>query len=206
MPPPSASEPTRSYDSPVRRRRAEETRRRIIDSGAAIVHDLPRWDWRDVTYQAVADRAGVSRRTVFRYFATERDLRDAIMARLQDEAGVSLDDLSLDDFAATTARIFSYLSSFPPPAHTPNDPTFAELDQQRRDALVEAVERAAPDWSDDQRIAVAAALDLWWGVPTYERLVTGWGLDADAIAATASWVIDLIEDAVHEGRRPDTPS
>src|SRR5204862_2508851 len=59
----------RKYDSPVRRRQAAETRERIIAAGVDILHGFPVWNWRALTVGAVAERAGVNERTVYRHFA-----------------------------------------------------------------------------------------------------------------------------------------
>ena len=94
----SAHEPTqarRRYDSPLRRQRAAETRERIVAAGAELLHGFPVWNWRALTIRSVAARAGVNERTVYRHFANERDLRDAVMARLESEAGVALEGLAL---------------------------------------------------------------------------------------------------------------
>ena len=103
----------RRYDSPLRRQRAAETRERIIVAGAELLHGFPIWNWRALTVRSVAARAGVNERTVYRYFATERELRDAVLIRLEEEAGVSLEGLSLEDVPDITARILEYVSSFP---------------------------------------------------------------------------------------------
>jgi AcrR family transcriptional regulator len=193
----------RRYESPVRRQQAAATRERILDAGVAIAHAISGWNWKELTFAAVAERAGVSERTVYRHFGTERELRDAIMGRLQEEAGVALDALTLDDVADTTARVFRYLASFAAdPRRATNDPTLQAIDQRRRDALVQAVSAAAPEWSAEEHQAVAAVLDVLWGVPTYERLVAHWHLDPDYAASIARWVIELVESAVRDGRHP----
>jgi AcrR family transcriptional regulator len=102
--------PRRKYDSPVRRRRAEETRERIISAGADLLHGFPVWNWRALTVRGVAERSGVNERTVYRYFASERELRDAVMARQQTDADVALEGLALEDLQAHTARILEYVS------------------------------------------------------------------------------------------------
>src|SRR5207247_11265534 len=66
----------RKYDSPLRRQRAAETYDRIVAAGVAILHELPLWKWQALTLRAVAQRAGVTERTVYRHFATERELRE----------------------------------------------------------------------------------------------------------------------------------
>ena len=44
---------------------------------------------------------------------TERELRDAVLARLEEESGVDVAGLALDDVAGVTARMLEYVSSFP---------------------------------------------------------------------------------------------
>ena len=51
------------------------------------MHGYDTWDWRDLTFRSVAERAGVGERTVYRHFPTERHLHDAVMERLESEAG-----------------------------------------------------------------------------------------------------------------------
>ena len=118
----------RRYDSPVRRERAAATRARIVAAGAEILHGYPIWNWGALTVRAVAQRAGVNERTVYRYFATERALRDAVMTQLEDEAGVDLQGLTLDGLQKFTAQILEFVSSFPLEPRTPERP-HARLDQ-----------------------------------------------------------------------------
>jgi AcrR family transcriptional regulator len=199
---PPAPPTRRSYDSPVRRQQAADTHERILAAGSALVHEFPSWDWRGLTMRAVAARADVHVRTVYRHFATERELHDAVMGRLEAEAGIDLGALELDDLTATTRATFRYLASFPVTSHRPKDPTFAATDDRRRTAVLQAVTRLAADWPEADRRMVAAILDLLWCLPSYERLITAWDLDADGAADAVTWVMDLLEKAVREGNRP----
>jgi AcrR family transcriptional regulator len=191
----------RRYDSPLRRQRTDETRRRIVAGGAELAHSLPSGDWRGLTFRAVGERAGVSERTVHRHFATERELRAAVLQRLVEEAGVSLDRLGLGDFAGVAARVFAYLSSFAV-SPAPKEPAFVALDHHRRNALLDAVAHAAPAWPDARCRMAAAVLDAFWNVATYERLVAGWGLDTPEVGQAITWAIGLIERAIREDRGP----
>ena len=192
----------RGYNSPVRRQQSAATRERIIAAGAELVHGFPAWDWKNLTAGAVGEQAGISERTVHRYFSTERLLRDAVLQRLVEESGVSLESLELDDFADVIAHMFSYLSSFAVAPATETDPTFAEMDQRRRDALLGAVARATPGWPDPERETVAAVLDILWTQPPYDRLITSWGFDSERAIKTITWLIGLIEESVRNDRRP----
>ncbi len=197
----SLSEPRR-YESPVRRQRAAETRERILTAGSELVHGFSRWDWRELTVRAVARRAGVNERTVYRHFSTERDLHDAVMGRLQEEAGDPLDGLTLEGFAAVVGRLFAYLSSFATAPRTTTDPTFVAVDERRRQALLAAVEPSTGAWSETDREMAAALLDVLWSVPAYERLVAVWGLDTDQATDAITGLIGLLVEAVRDGRRP----
>ena len=70
----------RTYDNRARQEKAAQTRERIVAAGSELVHDFDTWNWRDLTFKAVAERAGVGERTVYRHFPTERHLHDAVMA------------------------------------------------------------------------------------------------------------------------------
>lgn len=194
----------RRYDSPVRQRRVAETRAQIVAAGSDLVHEFASWDWRGLTFRAVAERAGVGERTVYRHFPTERHLHEAVMRRLHEEAGVDYDRVQLASLAQLAERIFASLASFSVgrTVEEPRDPTFHAVDEHRRAALLRAVEEAAPGWPEQQRETAAAALDVLWHLPSYERLVSAWRFDGDRAAATIAWLIGLVRDAVDRDRPP----
>ena len=162
----------------------------------------PSWDWHGLTFRAVAERAGVSERTVYRHFATERELRDAVMRHLEEEAGVSYEGLVLGDLAEVTALVFSSRGSFAASPMIVDDPTFVAEDQLRRDALRDAVAAAAAEWTDIERDQAAGLLDVLWSVPSFERLVTQWGLGTEDATDTITWALDLVVAAIHAEQPP----
>ena len=199
------TEPTvkRSYDSPVRRQQSADTRQRIISVGAEMVHELPTWDdMQNLTFRAISERAGVSERTVYRYFATERQLKDAIVEHLVAASGVNLETIQLDKFAEVTAHIFKELTAFSASGQRHIDPAFATLDEQRRQALLNAVVSATESWpAKDQRMT-AAMLDMLWDIPPYQRLMSVWGLDNDSATQAVTWLIGLMQKAIADDHRP----
>ena len=192
----------RKYDSPVRRQRAAETRERIISAGVDILHGFPIWNWRALTVGAVAERAGVNERSVYRHFAGERELRDAVLARQETEADVVLEGLALEDIQDHTTRILEYVSSFPLESRIPDDPTLLGAHRRQRDSLIAAVSGEARTWTEADRAIAAAMLDVLWSVASYERLVVDWDLDPQAAITGVTWVIGLVEDAIRRGDRP----
>ena len=152
--------------------------------------------------RAVAERAGVNERTVYRHFANERALRDAVMQRFEEEAGVDLAHLPLGDIADVAAQILRFVSAYPIEPRPLLDPTLAAASRRRHDALLAAVTDGAPRWSQADRELAAAMFDTLWAVDNYERLVGEWELDPDQAIRGMTWVIQLVEEAVRDGRRP----
>jgi AcrR family transcriptional regulator len=155
-----------------------------------------------VTIRAVAERAGVNERTVYRHFANERALRDAVMRRLEQQAGVDLTELGLDGIGDAAARIFRHLAAYPLDRRPASDPTLADASRRQHEALLGAVDERAAGWSSQDRTLAAAMFDVLWAVASYERLVTDWHLDPGDATRAITWVIGLLRDAVSEGRRP----
>lgn len=199
----TATQPERRrYDNTLRRERAEQTRERIAAAGAELVHESSIRDWRGVTIGAVAERAGVNKRTVYRHFANERVLRDAVFRRTEQEAGVDLAALRLDGVAEAATRVFRYVSRYPLDAPPTLDPTLVDANRRRHDALLAAVKEHAGSWSSTDRTLAAATLDVLWALRSYEQLVNDWQLDRDDAIRAITWAIGLVEEAVRDGRRP----
>ena len=106
--------------------------------------------------RAVAERAGVSERTVYRHFGNERGLTDAVMHRLEKEAGIDLEGMGLDDIATVATRILGHVASYPIGPRPPLDATLVDANRRQKDALLGAVAGAAPSWPEDRRTLVAS--------------------------------------------------
>lgn len=200
----SSTASRRSYDNRVRQQKAAETRERIVTAGSELVHEFDTWNWRNLTFRAVAERAGVGERTVYRHFPTERHLHDAVMQRLESEAGISYEDVDLANLAEVTARVFASLQRFSvrQSVQTPSDPTFVTVDHRRREALLRAVSAAAPQWSDADRRLTAGLLDVLWNLPSYERLVGVWGVDGDHATRAIGWLIAKVVQSIKHDQPP----
>lgn len=188
----------RRYDNRGRREKAAQTRDRIVTAATELVRGFDSWNWRDLTFRAVAEHAGVGERTVYRHFPTDEHLREAVMYRLEAEAGVSYSDVDLDNLAEVTGRVFAALQRFSVRSSvpTPADPTFTGVDARRRDALRRSVSNAAPHWTDDQRTVAAGLLDVLWHLPTYERLVGVWDIDGTDATRAIGWLMAKVVAAI----------
>ncbi len=192
----------RRYESPVRRRQALETRERIIEAGCKLLRRSGIRDWRPLTIRGVAEQAGVNERTVYRNFGNERGLRDAVMHRLEERAGIELEGMQLEDVAGYAARIFTHVSAYPGRPKPPLDPTLSDANIRQKRALLAALSERTSEWTASERNSAAALLDVLWNVATYERLVTDWEMDRDQAIETVRWAIGLVEGAIDRDRRP----
>ena len=75
---------TRTYRSQLRAHQAEETRARILDATIRVIADGLAY----VSIPAVAREAGVSVPTIYRHFATKRDLLAAVYPYTVRRAGI----------------------------------------------------------------------------------------------------------------------
>lgn len=188
------------------RQEAVRNRQRIVECGAELMHGFPIWNWAALTVPAVAARAGLSERTVYRYFQSERGLRDAVMEYLRKDANVAIDNLRLDELADVARRTLEYTAGYPLAPRTPPDPTIEAATARQRRKLVAAVKQHTADWTATDRKIAAAMLDVQWASTSYERLVREWRLSpADAIRGTI-WAMRLLEDAIRSGAAPGAVS
>ena len=194
----------RRYDNSARAEKAAQTRERIIAAGSELVHAFDSWHWRDLTFRSVAERADVGERTVYRHFPTERHLHDAVMQRLESEAGIAYEDVDLANLGEVTGRVFASLQRFAvrQSVDAPRDPTFVGVDARRRDALLRAVAGAAPAWSEAEKRVAAGLLDVLWNLPSYERLVGVWGVDGATATDAVNWLMAKVIEAVEDGSPP----
>jgi AcrR family transcriptional regulator len=200
--PEAPARPGRPYDGTLRRERAAETRERILDAGSDLIHRTSVRDWKKLTVRAVADRAGVNERTVYRHFGSERGLRDAVLHRNEEEAGIELDGMGLQDITTVASQIFDHVAQYPREPKAPLDPTLTAAKVRQQHALLAAIAAQAEQWPEDERVVVAAVFDVLWSVAAYERLVVNWEIDHDRAVDGIAWVIGLVEQAVREGRGP----
>jgi AcrR family transcriptional regulator len=155
-----------------------------------------------LTIQAVADQAGVSRRTVYRHFASEAALHAALADRLLEEAGVSYAGLTLDNLPEVTGRVFSAVAKFAVTPWAVVPAAFPAIDADRLEGLRSAVDSEAPDWADTERMMATAGLDIVWSVASYEILLRDWNLSPADAMRVQRWLHKLVATALRAGEKP----
>ena len=107
------------------------------------------------------------------------------MLRINQDAGISYDDLSVDDVSELVGRLFTSLSTFDRALHTQPSPSEAAIamNRDRMQALLDAC-------GGDRRLA--ALLDVLWSNDTYERLTSIWRMPTDDAVDAVTWAIDRL--------------
>jgi AcrR family transcriptional regulator len=147
-----------------------------------------------ITYPQVAEAAGVSLRTVYRYFPTRVDLLQSAQAWLAEfTGGVRWEDpRTVDDLAGAVpemGRIFD--------EHTNVFRALAgdELQEQRRDAVAAAVAEVSGNLPPEEARRAEAILGHIRSGRAWLVLHDHYGLDGDEILATLDWAAStLLED------------
>lgn len=93
----------RSYNSPLRERQSEQTRAAILE---ALTGELAEGGLHELNIPAIARRAGVSVRTVYRYFPTRDALLDAVNQWMDQTIVPGAPPAAADEMPAMAERAF----------------------------------------------------------------------------------------------------
>jgi AcrR family transcriptional regulator len=187
-----ANNPSRAYRSKLRAEQAEATRSRILDAtGRVMARGIA-----SVSIPAVAREAGVSVPTIYRHFATKRDLLEAIYPYALQRAG--LDELpvprSLDDIRPGVRALFDRTDSFDELGRaamaSPASEEVRRLSMPRRLAIFRGlVDTVEPKLAKRDRDRVARLLVIL----TMSSALRTWrdhlGLSVDETADDVDWVV-----------------
>lgn len=197
----------------LRDQQRQVARTRILDAAAEEVLDrgLPGFG-----IPGVAERAGVSLRTVYNHFPTKDAVLEGLVAELDrraDALGAVDVERRLDHMAAAVRRNFAVwdqLGTLPVAANA------VRMEWSRRRgvigvqssntemtrALADAVREVSPDLDQQQLAAVTAVLRVVVSSDTWHRLTQEFGLDGDRAGAATGWAFDVLRRALEDGRHP----
>ena len=187
----------RRYSSRLRKEQAEQTRERILE---AVIRTMAR-GVAELSIPAVAREAGVSVPTVYRHFATKRDLIAALgpyaaaKAQLMPDAPLETLD-QLDAFVRLVFERHDHLDPVLRAAMTSelgNEVRRAGM-PDRRGATRRFVERAVPELSGDDTERMTDTLVILLSSATSRAFRDYLGFDAaqaaDHVNATVHWMIE----------------
>ena len=162
-------------------RLADHTQRLILDSAVELLEEA---SVAELTVRAVAARAGISERTVFRYFATREDFLDAVATEVSRSLALPPSPATLEellDYPATLYRRFEAKAALTKAAlHTELFHRMRNAQAgQRWVAVRQLLDRHAPKRSARDRKLAAANIRYLLSATTwhYYRFYFGFGLD-----------------------------
>lgn len=178
----------------LRERLAEATRRIILE---ALVAELSEHGPYELTYLAVAKRAGVSVRTMYRHFPTRDELFDGLSHHVTSVLGIHDRPQSREEVVATVRRLFV--------AYDRNAPLIkAQLNaglsgsvrshaRRKRVGVVHALlADSLPHLPAGRRVAAAGLLTCLFSATVWQRLRDETGLDGNQAGEITGWAMDTL--------------
>lgn len=165
-------------------RQADLTQRLILDAGISL---LESGQVADLSVRAVARRAEVSERTVFRYFATRDDLLDALAAEVSSRLQTPPPPQTVEQLLAYPAAIYARFEESSALAqaalHSELVHRIRRTDAGKRYAAIRAIlDREAPGRTERERRLTAANIQYYVVASTwrYYRFYFGFPVE-DAV-------------------------
>ena len=164
----------------------------------------------EFSVQDVADRAGVSMRTVYRHFASRDALLEGFLAWVGERAraaGAMRFPATADDIAPLLRQRYAAFEELASvvvamakldSATGIGTPIAAKSLGTMRSSLAEVTGHLDPDLTE----AVVWTIRIMWSHKTWAAFHEEGGLDAAHAGAAASWAIDVLIKELREGRGP----
>lgn len=186
-----------------RERNKEEARTRILD----VVIELLADGTTEVNHDAVAERTGISRRTVYRYFDDRQKLLAAASTRVRELAGSRVVFPKQETDLLDTCSIYEGFDRIAPIAtlvrSTPEGRAMRLSQKDERQAsYTSAAADAVKDLPEPDRLLATAMLQVLHTTPWLE-MRDHWDLTGQEIGRVTAWAIrTLLADLRARGGRP----
>lgn len=197
----------RRYASPLREKQAEATRDLIVQ---AIVAQVAEQGVRDFSLPRVAERAGVTVRTIYRYFPT----RDALFDAVDAEVAKHYTDLprpkDLDGITNCVRPMFESFGRTPQlvraliRAEASHDVGAVRARGRRRrtEAIKTALRAEFPHMDERERHRLAATIHYLFSAAAWDTLQQTWGLTQAEATDAVEWSVGTLVAALRKGSRP----
>ncbi len=198
-----ATKAARTYSSPLRAEQAEQTRARIVQAAVDLLADAD-----DLSMADVADRAGVSVRTVYRSFATKEDLLDGVIEWLGENILVRAGPPpeTRDEFVRLTPNVIRAIFEIEPLyralfATKAGRESHRRTKGQRRVDVPGAFAEELSHVDEDAARRFSAVLHLVASSQGAMFLKDYWDLDPDDVGRALQWAIAALADAIADPER-----
>jgi AcrR family transcriptional regulator len=188
----------RSYDSPLRAKQSEQTRELILDALAA---QLTQSGLADFSIPNVAERAGVSARTVYRYFPTREDQMNAVAEYMEEVAKGPAFPATPGDIPAHVRELYGYFERYRDYVEATHVAQLAgEVAERRRRHRQRRFKKVIESWlapyDEDLGQRLLATVRLHGSSAGWRHLTKSVGLTTEQAADIAAWAIQTLFDDV----------
>ncbi|MDK1378678.1 MULTISPECIES: helix-turn-helix domain-containing protein [unclassified Sinorhizobium] len=192
----------RAYNSPLRAEKARETREAILTALFELIDSAGAAD--EVSTEAIAQKAGVQRRTIFRHFATKDEMLAAFWPWLNARIGTSATPSTVKEVVDGPRRAFPRFDLHEPAIRASlHSKAGREMRigtvAARRVHFARSLAPAIASLPASEAWKVEALAHLLFSASAWEVLKDYGGLTGAQAGEVASWALEVILSAVTSG-------
>lgn len=200
----------RPYHSPLREAQAAQTRDLILET---MVGMMAEGRVEGFSVRRLATEAGVSERTVYRYFPDREALLEGLGGYLEDRMGTATSERDLGDLDELIAFIPVVFASFDQLPHVSKasvllnpDPAKAVGSQRRRSRMmIDLAGATFPDLDEDQAVRLGQLVRTITSTYNWLRMREEFGLAGEESGRLLGWAIHCILAEVRRTGRVGPP-
>jgi AcrR family transcriptional regulator len=193
---------TRSYNSPLREDQTQRTHRLIVD---ALIERLSDSGHSEFSFGDVAERAGVSVRTVHRHFPKREDLLEAVDERFH-EAGPPRPPADPAELPESMAQLWDWFESNSELVEAMHLTSLGrELRQHGRERRArdtrKLIDAWAPELTEPERKRSWAAMRVMFGSVAWRTMRHELCLTSEETSDTFAWMLELVLNDLERRRK-----
>ena len=187
----------------LREKRAAAAREHILDEAYRLLVDHPDQPF---SHEAVARRAGVGARTVYRYFPSQSDLYEELWVRVRKQAGTTF-PTSEDEILPQVAVLFGGFDRNEKLIRAVLESSAGRRVRERgapegRESFSRALEDLTADLPPDERRRIVAVFLAIYSAPFWDLLRVRGMLPADDAVVAAEWAMRTLLEGLRARHSP----
>lgn len=191
----------------LRDQQAEFTRQLLIEAAQQVILDN---SVDEFSIQKVAERAGVSHRTVYRYFKNRRELLDAVTDWIEDSVAIyaSYPPTNSANLGRTIRRVYDQFDHYAPYYRASvllasrGEQIQPQRQKEREDRLRAALQDLLAPLNDAQAEEAYVVIRLLVSAQAWLAMRDRFGLEEGQSGAAVNWAIDALVEALRNDHVP----
>jgi AcrR family transcriptional regulator len=191
-----------SYDSPLRREQAAQTRERILSALAELIR---RDGFEEVSFRTLAREARVTEITVYRHFKDRHELLRAFWGWMDARVGnrgMPQSEASLLADIIPVFEGFSQQEQLMRAALLTSEGRAMRMSMQaeRRAGFERALAEATRGLPRRQKLQVLAVIQLLYSGYAWLSMIDHWGMDGREAGEAAAWAVGTLLKSLHKNQ------